>query len=143
MLDNELLDRDTITRVRAGWAKLAPMEPRFTNRLYTELFALDPALKSLFQSDMDGHGVKFRRMVDFAIDKLDDPNTLLPVLQQRGCRHVAYGVESVHYETVGAALMLTLAEALGDDFTDPVREAWTSFYRLMAGIMKQAAYNDV
>lgn len=137
------MNRDTIILVRDSWAKIVPRGSQLTERFYVELFALDPALQALFQSDMDGHGIKLQRMLDFTVDKLDEPNALLPVLRNLGCRHVAYGVESVHYETMSTALMLTLAESLGDDFTDPVREAWTSFYRLMAGIMQEAAYSDV
>ena len=56
-----------------------------------------------------------------------------------GERHVAYGVEEHHYETVGEALLWTLERGLGDAFTDDVRDAWATAYTLLAMTMKSAA----
>lgn len=142
-MKNDLLSRDTITLVRDSWTRVVPGRPRVAERFYANLFSLDPALESLFQCDLEIQGQRLLRMIDVAIGQLDDPDGLIPLLQNLGCRHVAYGVENAHYETVGSALMLTLAQSLGEDFTDPLREAWTRVYALIAGIMKEAAYNDV
>ncbi len=143
MKNNELPHRDTLRLVRDSWATVVSMGPKVTKRFYTNLFSLDPKLKSLFLSDMEGQENKLLRMIDVVIGELDDPHRLIPVLQQLGCRHVAYGVESAHYETVGASLFLTLTQSLGEDYTDPVRDAWTGVYAWMAEVMKEAAYSDV
>ena len=44
-----------------------------------------------------------------------------------------------HYDTVGAALLWTLGQGLGDGFTPEVSEAWTEAYTLLASTMKTAA----
>jgi hypothetical protein len=41
----------------------------------------------------------------------------VPVLRGPRRRHVSYGVKDEHYDTVGKALLDTLAHAFGDDFT--------------------------
>ena len=56
-----------------------------------------------------------------------------------GKRHASYGVRPEHYEPVGAALLWTLEQGLGPDFTPPVKEAWTSAYLLLSGVMQDAA----
>lgn len=56
-----------------------------------------------------------------------------------GARHAGYGVRDEHYDTVGAALLWTLGQGLGETFTDDVRDAWTSAYTLLATTMKDAA----
>ena len=38
-----------------------------------------------------------------------------------------------------AALLQTLHEGLGDDFTPDVQEAWTEAYNLVAGTMRAGA----
>lgn len=64
---------------------------------------------------------------------------ILPAVEDLGRRHVAYGVKDAHYDPVGAALLWTLEQGLGDAFTPPVRDAWTQTYVTLAGAMKQAA----
>jgi hypothetical protein len=56
-----------------------------------------------------------------------------------GRRHEDYGVKPEHHEPVGAALLWTLEQGLGPDFTPPVKEAWTGAYLLLAGVMQDAA----
>jgi nitric oxide dioxygenase len=48
-------------------------------------------------------------------------------------------VKDADYGTVGAALLWTLGEGLGPDFTPETKEAWTAAYTLLAGVMTQAA----
>jgi hemoglobin-like flavoprotein len=48
-------------------------------------------------------------------------------------------VRDEHYDVVGAALLKTLSQGLGDDFTPAVREAWTGVYGLVAATMMAAA----
>ena len=79
-------------------------------------------------------------MIGLAVHGLKNPDTLMPAVQELGRRHVAYGVEERHYETVGKALMLTLERGLGEDFTPQVKDAWSATYDLLSGTMKQAAY---
>lgn len=58
-----------------------------------------------------------------------------------GARHVKYGVKDKHYDIVGAALLFTLKQGLGDKFTPDTESAWTATYGLLAGVMKDAAKN--
>ena len=54
-------------------------------------------------------------------------------------RHVIYGVQPQHYDTVGAALLWTLEQGLGNGFTAEVRAAWTEAYGLLASAMQKAS----
>jgi len=48
-------------------------------------------------------------------------------------------VRTEHYATVGSALLWTLEQGLGEQFTPEVREAWTAAYGLLAQVMQQGA----
>jgi hemoglobin-like flavoprotein len=50
---------------------------------------------------------------------------------------VHYGVKDPDYETVGAALLWTIEQGLGDAFTPAVREAWSEAYLLVATLMRR------
>jgi methyl-accepting chemotaxis protein len=135
------MNTDTITLIRRSWAKVVPIAPQAAALFYQNLFAADPALRPLFKSDMTEQGHKLTQMLGAAVSKLDDLEALLPVLQALARRHVGYGVQAEHYATVGAALLKTLEQGLGDDFTPPVREAWAAVYGLVADVMIQASHN--
>ena len=135
------MNTDTITLVRQSWAKVVPIAPQAAALFYQNLFAADPALRPLFTGDMTEQGHKLTQMLGAAVGKLDDLDTLVPVLQSLARRHVGYGVQDAHYQTVGAALLKTLEQGLGDDFTPPVREAWAAVYGLVADVMIRASRN--
>lgn len=126
--------------VQESWAQVVPIADTAANLFYTRLFELDPKLQRLFAStDMHKQGNLLMQTLSFAVKGLDHPEQLLPAVEQLGQRHVRYGVEESHYETVGAALLWTLEQGLGEAFTESVREAWTEAYSLLSKVMKGAA----
>lgn len=128
-----------IELVQDSFAKVAPIADQAAAIFYARLFAIDPALKLLFQGDMVEQGKKLMEMIGTAVQGLDDLDSLVPVVQELGRRHRRYGVETEHYDTVGQALLGTLAEGLGEAFTDDVRQAWTTVYGVLSTTMIAAA----
>jgi len=133
------MNHDTIHRVQQSWALVIPIAPQAADLFYANLFALDPALKHLFKGDLQDQGQKLMQMIGAAVGKLNDLDTLVPVLQQLGRRHGGYGVVPAHYAVVGAALLKTLAEGLGAAFTPGARQAWTEVYGVIASTMIAAS----
>lgn len=128
---------DTIALVRASWQRVEAIGPTAAALFYENLFAAQPSLRPLFKSDMQVQGERLMSMIGVAVAKLDDLPALVPVLQQLGARHAHYGVRDEHYDAVGAALLQTLSQGLGDEFTAEVREAWTGVYGIVASTMRQ------
>ena len=125
--------------VRESFDLVQPMASEVGALFYANLFRADPSLKALFKGDMRVQGDKLVQMIAVAVSKLDQPDVLLPLLRQLGKRHASYGVVEAHYETVGGALVTTLAQGLGPAFTDDVQAAWLEAYGVMAATMKEAA----
>jgi len=129
------------TLVQESWEKVKPISETAAELFYTKLFELDPGVKPMFaESDMKEQGKKLMLMIGTAVKGLDTLGELVPAVQKLGKRHVDYGVKAEHYDTVGAALLDTLAKGLGDDFTDEAKEAWTITYTTLATVMKEASY---
>ena len=63
----------------------------------------------------------------------------MPVVEKLGRNHAGFGVVTAHYATVADALLWTLEQGLGDDYTGDVRDAWSSVYFLLAKTMITAA----
>lgn len=126
--------------VQESFAKVAPIAEQAAALFYQNLFDRDPSLKELFRGDMVAQGRKLMQMITAAVKGLDRLDGLVPVVQDLGRRHVKYGVLPQHYDTVGAALIETLATGLGPAFTPEVRKAWLVVYGVLATTMKDAAY---
>ena len=133
------MNEHTIKAVQETFALVEPIADKAAEIFYAKLFELDPALKPLFQGDMTEQGAKLMKMIGIAVRGLTRLDDIVPAVQQLGKRHVGYGVEDSHYDTVAAALLYTLGAGLGDAFTEEVKAAWTDVYMLLAGVMKEAA----
>jgi hemoglobin-like flavoprotein len=106
---------------------------------YRRLFAANPSLEPLFPRDMTEQKKKLMMTLDLAVKSLAKSGTLLPVLENLGRKHRFYGVREEHYAAVGKALLVTLRDALGQNFTIDVKAAWAEMYDFVAAAMKRAA----
>ena len=126
-----------IQLVQDSFRKVVPIAETAATLFYARLFELDPSLRKLFTGDMKRQGMMLMSMIASAVRGLSDPNALIPVLTALGRRHSGYGVVDAHYTTVAEALLWTLEQGLGDDFTPPTRDAWIAAYSMMASVMQQ------
>lgn len=136
------LSTQQIQLIRDSWQRVLPMKKQAAELFYGRLFELDPSVKSLFKGKLDFQGDKLMTTLNVVVNSLDDLSSVEAMLQAMGERHIIYGVEAAHYETVGAALLWVLQQSLGDYFTEEVEEAWVIAYGLVATTMKEAAYSS-
>lgn len=129
-----------IEMVQNSWEQVKPISEQAADMFYTRLFEMDPDLRPLFKDDIKLQGRRLMAMITTAVNNLHQLETILEPVQDLGRRHVDYGVKPEHYDTVGAALLWTLGQGLGDGFTSEVEAAWTETYTILAGVMKEAAY---
>jgi hemoglobin-like flavoprotein len=129
-----------ISLIQTSWASVVPIQDTAAGLFYQRLFTLDPAVRPMFKGDMQEQGRKLMKMLGTVVNSLTRLDELVPVAQDMAKRHVGYGVQPAHYDTVGAALLWTLEQGLGSAFTDDTREAWATAYGTLAGVMKEAAY---
>ena len=126
--------------VRDSFARIAPIADHAAALFYDNLFLAQPQLRELFRrTDLRAQGEKLMQMIGAAVKLLNTPDALMPVLAKLGARHAGYGVKAAHYGMVGAALMKTLEQGLGDAFDAPTREAWATMYEVVSRTMIDAA----
>lgn len=133
------MNEEQIRLVRESFAKVAPIADQAAEMFYTRLFEMDPEVQKLFSGDMEEQGRKLMKMIGIAVGSLDRLGDIVPAVQQLGIRHAAYGVRDEDYDTVAGALLWTLGQGLGDDFTDECKAAWTETYTVLATVMKDAS----
>jgi hemoglobin-like flavoprotein len=126
--------------VRETWLRCQPTLRQAGAQFYERLFVLDPTARRLFAgTDMAAQQRKLVGMLTEIVAQLDRPELLVPNVSALGRQHLHYGVKEADYETVGAALLWTIEQGLGDSFTPAVREAWNEAYVLVGTLMRRGA----
>jgi nitric oxide dioxygenase len=129
-----------IDLIRASWSGVEPIADTAAGLFYGRLFELDPAIERLFRrTDMAAQRKILMQTLTVVVKSLDRLDQIVPAVQALGRRHAGYGVREAHYATVGAALLWTLEQGLGEAFTPPVRDAWATAYGILASVMIEAA----
>jgi len=130
---------DQILQVRASWPRVVAQADSLAQTFYARLFDIDASAARLFAGvDMAAQRVKLAQALTVVVHALDDTDRLLPALAALAKRHARYGVEDRHFDSVGEALLWALANVLGSDFDDALREAWTTAYAIVASVMRRA-----
>jgi hemoglobin-like flavoprotein len=129
---------EEIRIVQMTWLKVLPVKRNAARLFYEKLFQTDPALRDMFQTDIDHQGEKLMQIIESAVSGLGHIDRITPALRALGQRHQTYGIEARHYGTVGTTLLWTLGQTLGAEFTPKVKSAWATVYGVLAATMQEA-----
>jgi hemoglobin-like flavoprotein len=107
------------------------------------LLELDPTLNELFQGALADHVRRLLHLLGSAANGIEPLTKLVPEARQLGFNHASHRLTEKHFDTVGEALLWTLANRLGADFTQEIRNAWGNTYWILAETMKTGARDAV
>ncbi|MFS8035443.1 globin family protein [Xanthobacter sp. AM11] len=128
-----------IDLIQDSFRKVVPIADQAAGLFYGRLFEIAPQVKPLFKGDITTQGKKLMTTLGVVVAGLRDLPAIVPAAETLARRHVDYGVKAEHYAPVGAALLWTLEQGLGDAFTPEVKAAWTDAYALLSSVMISAA----
>lgn len=132
------LTNQQIQLVTESFNKVVPIADQAAAMFYERLWEIAPETKRLFKAtNMKQQGEKLMEMIGIAVRALNNLEAIIPAVQALGRRHIAYGVTEADYEPVGAALLWTLEQGLGADFTPDVKAAWTQVYSILVSVATQ------
>lgn len=126
--------------IKSTWRQVLPIADDAMQLFYRRLFAIEPGLLPNFvETDMSEQRDKLAQALSAVVDGLDDIELLLPRLEALGRRHIDYGATAKHYDAVGAALLWTLQQGLGEAWNAAAEAAWRDAYALVSRVMQNAA----
>lgn len=131
---------EQVDLVQSSFAKVAPIADAAAGLFYNRLFEIAPQTRSLFHSDMAEQGRKLMTTLGVVVNGLKNLDAILPAAKALAVKHVGYGVTAAHYRPAGEALIWTLEQGLGPDFTAEVKEAWLAAYGALSSAMIAEAY---
>jgi nitric oxide dioxygenase len=133
---------EQIKLVQQSFAQVGPILEPAARVFYDRLFAIAPAVKPLFPPDLTEQRAKLMATLTFVVNGLDHLDSILPAASDLAKRHVGYGVRADHYEIVGEALIWTLQQGLGPQWSSEIAAAWSATYAALAKFMVGEAYGQ-
>jgi len=131
---------DQISAIQESFAKVAPISQQAAALFYRRLFEIAPPVASLFRGDMQEQGKKLMATLAVVVNGLGNLEAILPAASALAKRHVGYGVTAGDYAPVGEALLWTLEQGLGAQWTPELAAAWTAAYGVLSEFMIGEAY---
>lgn len=133
------MTQNQIDLIRDSWSKVSWQSPQLVASFHVHLFNVDHEAQSLFVSGNSNKVTGMMMVIDVAVGMLDQWENFVQTLRDFGRRHVVYGVSESHYAGFGDALLLTLRELLGSEFTHEAQAAWRAFYQRMTHSMLEGS----
>ena len=129
---------EQIAIIQQTWPLVSGAPDQVASLFYGRLFEQNPQLRPLFKGNMVEQGRKLMSSISLVVANLTRPDALGDPLRRLGLRHKEYAIVPEHYPIVGAALLWTLKEGLGDEFTPEAEKAWAEAYDVVASAMIEA-----
>jgi hemoglobin-like flavoprotein len=125
-----------ILLVKRTWRAFRGMDPGVIgDAFYSKLFSYNPSLRKMFPGNMNQQYQKLMAMINIIIARLDNLDVLNEKISAVAHRHIQYGVRPAHYKLVGKALLWTIKQGLGSEWSPAVEAAWTKCYAILSGTM--------
>src|SRR5438477_3093307 len=131
-----------VALVQDSFAKVAPISEQAAALFYDRLFEVAPLVKPMFPDDMTEQRRKLMMMLAAVVNGLGNLESILPAASALAKRHAGYGATAEHYPVVGAALLWTLEQGLGEGWTPELAEAWGVAYDTLSVYMISEAYDQ-
>ncbi|ASZ12580.1 NO-inducible flavohemoprotein [Chitinophaga pendula] len=109
-----------------------------TTHFYNRMFTHNPELRHVFNMGNQQKG-KQQTALAMAVlayaEHIENPCSLMPVIDSIGHKHTSLNVRPEHYAMVGKHLLASISEVLGKAATPELVEAWKMAYQKLAAIM--------
>lgn len=131
---------EKVKAIQESFAKVKPISEQAAALFYGRLFTIAPEVQPLFRGDMKEQGRKLMATLAVVVNGLTNLEAVLPAASALAKKHVDYGVKAADYAPVGQALLWTLEQGLGKDWTSDLAAAWSSAYSILSDFMIGEAY---
>lgn len=126
-------------RLKDNFAQVGTHGMDVAEFFYADLFQRNPQYRSLFPASMARQQEVLLGALVQIVSMVDDPERLVPYLQELGRAHYGFGVNAEYYPEVGASLIATLKYFSGDDWSAELEKDWVEAYGVVSDVMIKAA----
>ena len=131
------MNSKSISLVQSTFARMRPQAAYWTRIFLRRVFQVEPGVRMIFGSQGEDDSDQWAAVFGWVVDSLDEPELLEAMVGQVARRTAAFGMSANHDFVFRAALLWTVAQALDDEFSGEVREAWIDFYAFLMGMLRK------
>ena len=132
----------SMSRLRESFRSLAPQFGYVVGRFYERLFAADPSTRELFRIDMVTQAGHLSAALALIVRNLSMLDALEGPLMELGAAHARVGVRPEHYPVACEALLASIGEAAGGDWSAELSADWRALLDRVAGQMLAGTLPD-
>ena len=103
--------------IRRSFDAIWPVRRKIASRFYCRFFELAPDAQRLFPSDMERQHLKLMDMIAAIVGALDKRELFQSIISHSGRQHARFGVNPSHFVAFGDALIWSLEQQFGPEFT--------------------------
>ena len=118
-----------------SFARVSANKNEAASIFYARLFTTAPQLRSQFRGDLEEQKQKLMASLAQIVDFYRIGVAPGRYFGELGYDQRGNGLQKAHFEAVGDALIFTLAQILGEDFTSEIRSAWITAYTEVSASM--------
>jgi methyl-accepting chemotaxis protein len=119
-----VLPPDQKHRLRKSFALLERQSHVAALVFYQNLLKRNPNLRTSFSTDIESRAAIMMDKLANALSLLEKPDELIPALEDLGAKHLEYEAKENSFKNVADALLLMLANVLGEKLDPETRAAW-------------------
>jgi NAD(P)H-flavin reductase len=124
-----------IDRLEESWRLVVGHGDQLPLRFYSRLFVAHPELREMFPLSMATQRDRFVTALGHTVTRVHDLEAVTPYLHELARDHRKFGVRPEHFAPVGEALLATLADVLGEGWTEQLAGDWTTAYQRVTAVM--------
>lgn len=129
------LNTDELKRT---WALAEAVGPDVPLYFYSHLFMTHPEVRQMFPVSMATQRDRLFTALGRIVSEVDQLENVVGYIEQLGRDHRRFSVVAEHYDAVGASLLATLKQFLGEQWP-AVADDWAAAYGVIASTMVRAA----
>jgi hemoglobin-like flavoprotein len=141
-METNQFSKEEIKLIQYSFKTLTAKSKKVGEKFYKHLFESNPEMANLFSGDMKEQAGALMRMVKTVVEGLNNPEIIIPAIQDLGRRHNEYGVAPEQYKNFGECLISTIEKEMGNDFNSATKKAWEKLYDILADEMRGNKYNQ-
>ena len=113
--------------IRSSFTALSPHVEGLGERFFARLFAAQPALRALLPRDHWQRSHDLIALLGMVVKNAHRPELIQHALMDFGAKAQRVGIMPQHYGMARRALLDSMKDALGPDWTAEVENDWTEF----------------
>src|SRR5438128_598584 len=120
-----------------------PIRRKLADQFYRRCFELAPDAQGLFRGDMERQHLKLMDTIAAIVGALDKREMFQSIISYSGHQHAQFGAKPLHFAAFGDALIWSLEQQFGAEFTPEMKDAWITLYDAVQSEMIRAGLREM